>query len=343
MVVVLSPVRGGAADIAGIRARDMISHVDGKPVAQMDADEVSELLRGEEGVPMTLVVHRADSVFEVTLTPEEVAVPSVSSTIIPGTSYGYISIATFTNSTYPLTSSALTDLSAQNMKALIIDLRNNGGGTTNSAYLVANFFLETGDTIVNIEKKDGSVIRMNASDQTRKYDLPVVVLVNEGTASASEILTGALKDNDRAVVIGETTFGKGVMQDVLPWDGGAIHFTSARYKTPGGNDINETGITPDITVTPPQMSDEELTDYYDFINEHYEDMVAWIDENPAYSIDNIEAFTALWQDEISFDPYYLRLMIRNQYIVSMNWEDRPIAEPVYDIVLAAAVDYLDSL
>lgn len=343
MVQVQSPFPGGPADIAGIRARDMISHVDGKPVAQMDADEVSELLRGEEGVPMTLVVHREDSVFEVTLTPEEVAVPSVSSTIIPGTGYGYISIATFTNSTYPLTSSALTDLSAQNMKALIIDLRNNGGGTTNSAYLVANFFLETGDTIVNIEKKDGSVIRMNASDQTRKYDLPVVVLVNEGTASASEILTGALKDNDRAVVIGETTFGKGVMQDVLPWDGGAIHFTSARYKTPGGNDINETGITPDITVTPPQMSDEELTDYYDFINEHYEDMVAWIDENPAYSTDNIEAFTDIWQDEISFDPYYLRLMIRNQYIVSMNWEDRPIADPVYDIVLAAAVDYLDSL
>ena len=91
------------------------------------------------------------------------------------------------------------------------------------------------------------------------------------------------------------------------------------------------------------MSDEELTDYYDFINEHYEDMVAWIDENPAYSTDNIEAFTDLWQDEISFDPYYLRLMIRNQYIVSMNWEDRPIADPVYDIVLAAAVDYLDSL
>ena len=150
-------------------------------------------------------------------------------------------------------------------------------------------------------------------------------------------------DHGTGVVIGETTFGKGVMQDVLPWDGGAIHFTSARYKTPGGNDINETGITPDITVTPPQMSDEELTDYYDFINEHYEDMVAWIDENPAYSIDNIEAFTALWQDEISFDPYYLRLMIRNQYIVSMNWEDRPIADPVYDIVLAAAVDYLDSL
>ena len=112
MVQVQSPFPGGPADIAGIRARDMISHVDGKPVAQMDADEVSELLRGEEGVPMTLVVHRDDSVFEVTLTPEEVAVPSVSSTIIPGTGYGYISIATFTNSTYPLTSSALTDLSS---------------------------------------------------------------------------------------------------------------------------------------------------------------------------------------------------------------------------------------
>ena len=341
MVQVQSPFPGGPADIAGIRARDLISHVDGKSVAQMSADEVSSLLRGEEGVPMTLVVHRGESMFEVSVTPEDVAVPSVNSTMIPGTEYGYISIATFTTSTYPLVSSALSSLSAQNMKALIIDLRNNGGGTTNSAYLVANFFLDNDDTIVNIEKKDGSSVRIKASDQTRKYNLPVVILVNGGTASASEILTGALKDNGKAVIIGENTFGKGVMQDVLPWNKGAIHFTSARYLTPEGNDINEIGIHPDIKSEIPEMNSEQLMSYYDFINRHSQDILSWMENNSAYTKENIEAFASQWQENADFDPYYLKLLIRNQYIADMNWEDRPVADPVYDITLAQAVAYLD--
>lgn len=344
MLQITSPFPGGPADRAGLRAKDYISHINGESVAQMTVDEASELLKGEEGVPVTLTVHRGSSVFTISVAPEKVTTPTISYTMLEGTDYGYLAITTFSTTTYPLVSEALSNLTAQGMKALIIDLRNNGGGTVNSASLIANYFVQTGDVIFTIEYKDGSGrpdTVCKASNQTRKYSLPVVILVNGGTASASEILSAALQDNSEGIIIGQQTFGKGIIQDVIPWNEGFIRYTSSHYLTPDGHDIHEVGITPDIIVEEPPMSPEQTEEYFSFINEHEEDIIRWTEERPEYTTENIEAFVSQYLDDISFDPIYLSVAIRNQYIVQMDWNERPVADPEYDIFLKEAVSWLD--
>ncbi len=344
MIHVESPFPGGPADLAGIKARDMISHIDGQIVADMDADEASKLLRGQEGVEMTLTIHRGDSVFNVTLTPEVVVTPSVDSAMIPGTSIGYMAIDDFTESTLSLVSEALSQLSYQGMEALVIDLRNNPGGLVSAAHQVSDFFLQEGTPVVKVEFKEGSShqdFSLQAGNLTRKYTLPVAILVNGGTASASEIFSAALQDNGRAMVIGSQTFGKGIIQDVVPWNDGYIQYTSAHYLTPEGNDIHEVGITPDVVIEEEGLDEEEAASYFAFASAHQEDLLSWIDEHPDYNVDNIEAFAKTWEDEVSFDPLYLRILIRNEYITAMPAEERPVMDPVYDTALREAVSLLE--
>lgn len=346
MLNVSSPFPGGPAERAGVRAHDLISHINGESVAQMTADEASDLLRGEEGVPLTITVHRGESVFDLTVTPEKVTTPEVSSAIIEGTDYAYMMIPDFTSATYSLASQELTKLTEQGMKALIIDLRNNPGGVVDSACMIANFFLDNDDVIVTTKYKESSgrpSTRLVANDQTRKYHIPVVLIVNGGSASASEILAAALQDNSAAVVIGQQTFGKGIIQDIIRWNDGYVKYTSAQYLTPNGDDIHEVGITPDIIVEEPELTDEQVEEYFTFLSEHSGEMTAWIEEHPDYSQENIEAFAQRYQQDCSFDPLYLKIAIRNEYIAAMDWEDRPAADPVNDIYLKAAISYLDSL
>lgn len=344
MINVTSTFPGGPADRAGLEAKDLISHINGEAVYQMDANEASDLLKGEEGVPITITVHRKDVVFDLTLVPQEVVTPSVMYTMLDGTSIGYIMIPSFASTTYTLVSQALTSLTDQGMESLVIDLRNNSGGTVDTACLVANFFTDTGDTVLNIEYKEGSGrndTRLVSSDQTRKYRIPLALLVDGGTASASEILAAALQDNGKATIIGTQTFGKGIMQDIFPWADGYVRYTSSHYLTPDGNDIHEVGITPDIIVQEPEMTEEQMEEYYSFVSEHADDINEWIVDNEEYCEENIQAFSDRYSSEISFDPLYLRLLIRNEYIYSMDFDDRPVADPVYDICLRTAVDHLE--
>lgn len=343
MLQVTSPFPGGPADLAGIRARDLISHIDGESVAALDADEAAKLLRGEEGVEMTLKVHRGGNVIEIKVTPEQVNIPSVDHGMIPGANIGYLSIADFTEATYEMVSEALLDLSSKGMEALVIDLRNNSGGVVQSALMVANFFVDDGDSLVRIEYREGSGQQdtlMVASDQTRKVDAPVAILVNGGTASASEILSAALRDNGKAVLVGEKTFGKGIIQDVMKWNDGYIRFTTAHYLTPAGDDIHEVGVEPDIPAAPPELADEELDAYYDFLSDHSDAASDWVAGNPEYSEENIKAFADQWESGAGFDPYYLEILVRNAYISEMDYEDRPLVDLVRDGALRAAVDHL---
>lgn len=346
MLLVTSPFPGGPAERAGLRARDLISHIDGVFIGQMDADEASRLLRGEEGVPMTVTVHRGESVFDITLTPEEVTTPTVSHCMVEGTHVGYIAISTFSEATYHLVSEALIDLTAQGMDKLILDLRNNSGGTVNSACLVANFFTDTDDVILSIEYKEDSgrpTTRLLSSGQTRKHDIETVILINGGSASASEILAAALHDNGKATLVGQQSFGKGIIQDIVPWNDGYIRYTSAHYLTPNGDDIHNVGLTPDVVVEEPEMDDGQIVEYYDFIYAHQDDIIAWIEDNPDYTKENIEAFAAQWEDEVGFDPLYLKILVRNEYIASMDYEDRPLIDTEYDIYLRTALEVLEGV
>lgn len=346
MVQITAPFPGGPADRAGLRSRDLISHINGESVYDLTATEASKLMRGKEGEELTLTVHRGSAVFDVTLKPERVTTPNVSSEIIKGTDIGYLSIVNFSESTYSLVSTELIKLVNSKIDSLIIDLRNNTGGVVNGSLLVSNFFLEEGDTIVSTQYKEGSG-RQNrttvASNETRKYlDLPLVILVNEGTASASEIMTAALKENNRATIIGTKTFGKGIMQDVINWKDGYIKYTSAHYLTPLGNDIHKVGIEPDIAIDEVEYTDEEIENYFDFLDSHTDELEEYIENNPDYTTANIEAYAEKHSDS-GVPALLLKLLVRNQYIYSMDYTDRPLTDPVYDTAMRTAVEYLESL
>lgn len=339
MLIIVSPFPGGPADRAGLRANDLISAIDGTDVSGLDATEASQLLRGTEGKEMTLSVLRGTSSFEIKLVPEKVVIPTCVYGMLED-GIAYLGIYEFTEASAKSVEEAVSDLKKNNPSALIIDLRNNGGGIVDSCLEIADFFLSDGD-MVSIKYKDTSgmpdVTYQADRNTIMDEEIPLVLLVNGGTASSSEIMTAALKENGRATVIGSQTFGKGIMQSVIPYSGGYIRFTSADYYTPDGNNINKKGIQPDIIIEEKEYTDEEMQAYEDFM--HTDSIASFISENPDYSIENIEKFASEYAyTGVPHD--ILCLLLRNEYIYSMDIDDRPVATPDYDPVLSAALEFI---
>lgn len=343
MVEIIAPFPGGPADRAGIRSGDLISHVNGDTVYDLTANEASKLIRGKKGEPITLTINRGNAVFDVTLYPEEVTTPNTTSLIIENTDIGYISISTFNQKTHELFSEDLKKLMNNGIKGLIIDLRNNGGGIVDSAIMIANFFLPEGETIMSIQHKEGSSKQdystISNNDTRKVLNLPIVILTNNGTASASEILTAALQENERATVIGSPSFGKGIIQESAVWKNGYIKFTSAYYLTPKGNNIHKKGITPDIIVEEHQYSDEEIKAYYNFVENNKDEITSYIKTHPEYTKENMDVFAAA-HNNIGVSDIALKLLIRNEYIYSMPYEERPKVDTNYDNALIEAINYL---
>lgn len=339
MVIIQAPFPGGPADRAGLRPHDMISHIDGEDVAPMSAVEASRKLRGEAGKDITITVHRGDAVFDLTLRPERVNTPSTSAGMI-SEDIGYIRIFTFSLSTAGSFEEEIGRLLDEGAEKLIIDLRNNGGGTVQSALMIADMFLDDG-TLLITRYKDGSgrkesiIDAMTGTDVPN--DVPVILLVNGGTASSSEILTGALADNGRATVVGSTTFGKGISQEVRPFSEGYIQVTTGHFFTPDGSDIHHIGITPDIIVEEEEYSDEDMEAYGDFMED--EDIAGFVDDHPGYSYENVALFVSE-NEESGVPASLLELLVRNEYLYRMDWKDRPVAEPEYDKALKAAMEVL---
>ncbi len=342
MVIITSPFPGGPADRAGIRSGDMISHVNGEEIYDLNATDASKKIRGEEGVPITLTVHRGSAVFDVTLTPEEITTPSTSKTILEG-NIGYLAITEFSKTTYESVKEDVTSLLEDGATSLIIDLRNNGGGVVDSSLSIANMFVENDKTLMTTKFKDSSS-KKNTVYTSNEYlivptTFPIVLLVNEGTASASEILTGALRDNDRAIVVGSQTFGKGIMQYSIAFMDGYLNLTVANYYTPSGKSIHEVGITPDYIVETSQYTDEEMLSYEAFLKETY--IEDWTEEYPEYSKENILAFAEKYKDS-GVPSDLLCLLIRNEYIYSLDYDERPIADPDFDEQLKKAIEVIQS-
>ena len=289
--------------------------------------------------PLTLTVFRDGNEFEVTLIPEHVITPNLSYSILYD-DVGYLHIYTFNESSAKSVEDALNSMIKDGIASLIIDLRNNGGGTVDTSEIISDMFLSDG-VIINVHFKDGSGIEDTTyyADRNTMIDdeVPIVILVNGGTASASEIMTAALKDNGRATVIGSQTFGKGIIQSVIPYNGGFICFTDANYFTPGGDNIHEIGITPDIIINEKEYSEEELKSYENFLSG--DSIETFIESNPDYSIENIERFA----DENSNSGVprdLLILLIRNEYYYRMDYDERPAVLVDYDDVLIEALRFL---
>lgn len=250
-LVIVSPIDGTPAARAGLQPDDIILEVDGQPITGMDLNEAVSLIRGPVGTQVTLTILRPgqEEPFTITLTRERIPTPTVEHRMIEGTEIGYVRLSFFSERTPDELDQALDELKEAGAKQLILDLRNNPGGLLDSAIEVSSDFLAPGTVVAYQQFKDGSRETHVARRGGKATDIPLVVLVNDGSASASEIVAGAIQDHKRGILIGRQTFGKGTVQVAYALsDGASLHVTVAHWLTPNGRDLSEEGLVPDIWV-----------------------------------------------------------------------------------------------
>ncbi|MBS0400401.1 MAG: S41 family peptidase [Proteobacteria bacterium] len=253
-IQVIAPIDGGSAAAAGIRAGDVIISIDGVPADSTSLDSVIRRMRGPDGSEVRLGIERENVAepMEFRLKRGRIALHSVRWQMA-GPDIGYARISQFSDSTAADLEKGIADMRAKHggapLRGLVLDLRNNPGGVLEAAVAVADEFLDRGTIVTASGRTGDSRFRMDATPGDDLSGAPIVVLVNAGTASASEIVAGALKDNHRAILVGRRTFGKGTVQTVIPLSGNrALKLTTSRYFTPSGLSIDHKGIEPDVPV-----------------------------------------------------------------------------------------------
>lgn len=237
---------------AGLRKGDVLTRVEDIDVVTTTLQDAVNIMRGEPGTPVNVQVQRGDQLLDFVVQRAVVHVNWVNSCMLDG-DVGYISLYEFSGDCSPSFAVHLDNLMNQGAKALVIDLRDNPGGWVDDAQKVADMFLEEGN-VASLVYRDGTTELYTTTTDGKENPIPLVVLVNEYSASASEILAGALQDRGRATIVGTQTFGKGVVQYVLPVGtrGAGMQLTVAQYYTPNGNEVHKVGITPDIEATLPE-------------------------------------------------------------------------------------------
>ena len=252
VLTVVAPIEDTPAFRAGIQSGDMILRIDGKSTKDMTLMEAVKLMRGPQGTQVTITVMRQgfSEPKDFTMTRAIIPIRSVRSKSLE-TGYGYIKVSQFIERTFPDLENALSKIESQEkpLKGLILDLRNNPGGLLEQAVKVADLFLDSGMIVYTEGRVEGQKMKFFVQKKEKTREFPMIVLVNGGSASASEIVAGALQDHGRAVILGSQTFGKGSVQTIIPLeDGSALRLTTARYYTPKGRSIQAQGIAPDIPV-----------------------------------------------------------------------------------------------
>ena len=261
LIKVVSPIDDTPAFRANLQSGDLISHLDGEPIQGLSLSEAVEKMRGKVGSKLTVTIRRgASKPFKVELTRAIIKIRSVRSRM-EGNDVAYIRITTFSEKTEAGVKNALKRMeqtASEKLKGLVLDLRNNPGGLLDQSVKVSDAFLSQGEIVSTRSRRPEAGQRFNAKPGDISNGLPIVVLVNGGSASASEIVAGALQDHRRAIVLGTRSFGKGSVQTIIPLSGhGAIRLTTARYFTPSGRSIQAKGIVPDIIVE--QLKLEKIT------------------------------------------------------------------------------------
>ena len=267
-LTVISPIFGTPAHKVGLKAMDKIMTIDGESTDDLGLSEAVSKIRGPKGEPVVLGILSLgdESTRDVEIIRDTIKISSIEKKEVFKDKIGYLKLATFESqkSTTELRD-GFEELKATS-DAMILDLRDNGGGLLRNAINMASFFMEEGD-VVHTVGRDGDRTTRSVTGGAF-YDKPLVILINQGSASASEILAGAIKDNGRGLVVGDRSFGKASVQNVLPLkDGSAVLYTIAKYLTPKGTDITKSGITPNIEV---KLATEDLKAYYDPSKYSYE-------------------------------------------------------------------------
>jgi len=339
-ITVISPIDDTPAAKKGLRSGDKIISINGETTEGFTTMDAVKLLRGKVGTSVTITIKResVSEPFDVTIVRGVIKLETVKSTTIDD-DIGYIRISQFSEPTAEALTEHLADLIGRNVESLIIDLRNNPGGLLSSVVEIADMFLEEG-TIVSTKGRNAAQNQFFTARETAMVpSLPLLILVNEGSASASEIFAGAMKDNKRGILLGRKTFGKGSVQTVreLP-DGSGIRITTALYYTPSGVSINTIGIEPDEIVNEIELTPEEV----EAVNKLNETTIIgdFVSSTPDYSNEDVKDFTMTLRDE-GFDlrPVIVRRLIKNE--VEKN-KMPSLVDLDYDVQLKYAVDMLRS-
>ncbi len=264
-IVVLLPIEGSPAAEKGLKTGDIINKINGEECKGLELTEVSNKVKGEEGTTVNLEILRENEIINVDVERKTVELKYIDSKVLEG-NIGYIELLAFDEGATIKFKEELTKLKEQNVKSLIIDLRDNGGGLVTEAISLSEIFAPMGNVVLKSYDKDGKeTVTKSTNVNTEKME--VVVLVNENSASATEIFAAAMQDNNLATIVGTKTFGKGVMQEVQPLKiGGALKITIEEFKTPNGNTIHKVGITPDIEVENNEKEDTQLQKAIEYLN-----------------------------------------------------------------------------
>lgn len=259
--MIVAPIEGSSSEAAGLLAGDIVMAVDGESMYQVDLDTAVALIKGEAGTEVVLTIKREgeSEYLEYTITRATVVTQSVSYEMLEN-NVGYVAVSSFESPTSAQFNQAISDLESEGMESLIIDLRDNPGGLLNTACMMLDRILPKGKLLVYMLDKNDKRSEEYSEDNT-ELDIPIVILMNGNSASASEVFAGCLKDYDAATIVGETSFGKGIVQTVFTLsDGSRIKLTTASYYSPNGTNIHGVGIQPDIEVTddPETEEDEQL-------------------------------------------------------------------------------------
>lgn len=261
LLTVVSPIEDTPAWEAGVKAGDIIMKIDGESTEGITLQEAVRKLRGEPDstVALTILHQGQRELWEVEITRGIIKIDDIKNPSILEDDIGYVRVAEFRESTAKDLENSLKELVEKEMKGLILDVRNNPGGLLSSAVHVTSMFLEKNTLIVSTDSKNQQKIEFKADYRSSKFlDFPIIVLINKGSASGSEILAAGLRDNRRAILLGEPTFGKGSVQTIVPLsDGSALRLTTSRYYTPSGVSIHEEGVEPDIKAKKLDIEQEE--------------------------------------------------------------------------------------
>lgn len=339
-VEVASPIDDTPGAKAGIQAGDLITAIDGLPTDTMSMNDVLLHLRGEIGTPVTVTILRGSNMkFDVTLVRALIEVPTVKYGMIEGTSIGYAKLIQFTPDTAIRLQDALNSFEKSNYTGLIIDLRDNPGGLITSAVDVANKFIDDGP-IVSTKSRllfENQQFTANKTKTTVKKNIPIIVLINRGAASASEIVSGALKDYHIAYLVGERTYGKGSVQQVIPLSNvDGIKITMARYYTPSDTNIDKIGIPPDLEVKNlEKFTPEEENKYVEMINSKI--ITDYVDKHPGMKESDISAAAELIYKDYPFDKRILRRLLRIQV---QKTQPSALYDLDYDLQLQEAINVI---
>jgi len=337
-LTIISPIPDTPAYKAGLKAYDKIVKIGDKSTADMSINDAVNLMRGKVGTKVTISIMRKGlkKPVDYTLTRDIIKIKSVVGKKMDEANLGYVRIKQFGEDTATDLRDYLKKFETDKVQGVILDLRGNPGGLLIAADKVADLFLDQGLIVYTKGRIKENDMKFTASPIDYCHNLPVVILVNGGSASASEIVTGALKDNKRAVVIGEKTFGKGIVQTVKPiTKNSALSFTTAKYYTPSGVCIHGIGIQPDIEVKVPELSEEEIqTIQKIFKNKYIENFVK---THPAYTKKDVEQL----QTDLKDKKLPLNFKILNRLVKLEKNKDKEIIYDLEDdIQLQRAVDVL---